>query len=64
MRVRPVDPNAVIRDPHTKIALPPEGGDVPETTFWTRRLMDGSVERIPETTTPIGNEPIKPLTTR
>ncbi len=46
MKVKPVDPNAVIRDPITKLALPAEGGEVPENTFWTRRLMAGEVTRI------------------
>lgn len=45
MKVKPVDPNAVIRDPITKIALPAEGGDVPENNFWTRRWLDGEVWR-------------------
>ena len=43
MRVKPVDPNAVIRDPHTKRALPAEGADVPEDNFWTRRWLGGEV---------------------
>ena len=63
MRVKPVDPNAVIRDPHTKRQLPPEGDEVPENSFWIRRLRAGEVVRV-ETTEPVGNEPIKPLTTR
>lgn len=67
MRVKPVDPNAVIRDPHTHRVLPAEGGEVPENNFWTRRLMAGEVVRVEETATkaaPMGNEPIAPLTTR
>jgi hypothetical protein len=39
MKVKPVDPNAVIRDPHTKQPLPAEGAEVPENSFWTRRLL-------------------------
>ena len=65
MKVKPVDPTAVIRDPHTKRQLPAEGDDVPENTFLTRRLLAGEVVRIPdEPVTPRGNEPIAPLTTR
>lgn len=64
MKVKPVDPNAVIRDPHTLRQLPPEGAEVPENTFWTRRLLAGEVVRVEESSTPVGNEPIKPLTTR
>lgn len=64
MRVRPVDPSAVIRDPHTKAPLPPDGGDVPEDIFWTRRLAAGEVVRCDEADHPVGDEPIMPLTTR
>ena len=64
MRVKPADPNAVIRDPHTNRPLPAEGGDVPESTFWLRRLNAGEVVRVDESATPLGNEPITPLTTR
>ena len=63
MRVKPVDPNAVIRDPVTKMRLPAEGGDVPDNIFWQRRLRDKSVVRV-EGDQPTGDEPIKPLTTR
>lgn len=62
MKVKPVDPNAVIRDPHTKVPLPAEGGEVPDNNFWNRRLLDGSVVRIE--TTPTGGDPVAPLTTR
>lgn len=64
MRVKPADPAAVIRDPHTKRPLPAEGGDVPESIFWTRRLAAGDVVRIDEPKAPRGNEPLAPLTTR
>lgn len=64
MRVKPVDPDAVIRDPHTKRQLPAEGGDVPENNFWVRRLRAGEVVRIDELAQPVGDEPIAPLTTR
>ncbi len=64
MKVKPTDPNAVIRDPHTRTALPAEGADVPENSFWTRRLLAGEVVRIDAPATPVGNEPIASLTTR
>lgn len=65
MKVKPTKPGAVIRDPHTKIALPQEGGDVPENTFWVRRLRAGEIELVgAEPATPVGNEPLAPLTTR
>lgn len=61
MKVKPADPAAVIRDPHTKRALPSDGSDVPDTSFWIRRLKAGDVVRIDE---PSGREPVAPLTTR
>ena len=64
MKVKPADPNAVIRDPHTKVPLPAEGGEVPETSYWIRRLTAGEVVRIDEPAAPKGNEPVAPLTTR
>ena len=39
MMVKPVNPAAVIRDPITKRALPADGGEVPESNFWIRRLL-------------------------
>lgn len=60
MRVKPADPNAVIRDPHTKRPLPADGGEVPETAFWIRRLNAGEVVRV----APVVVAPIAPLTTR
>lgn len=62
MRVKPAVPGAIIRDPHTKRPLPAEGGEVPESPFWLRRLKDGEVVRV--STTPTGTEPVAPLTTR
>lgn len=67
MRVKPVDPNAVIRDPHTKRPLPAEGAEVPEDNFWVRRLIAGEVVRCEESrapAAPTGREPVQPLTTR
>lgn len=64
MKVKPVDPNAVIRDPVTMQPLPAEGGEVPDNIFWNRRLLDGSTVRIDERATPTGREPVAPLTTR
>ncbi len=64
MKVKPVNPAAVIRDPHTKRQLPADGGDVPDNTFWNRRILDGDVVRIGATAPPVGNEPIATLTTR
>lgn len=65
MKVKPVNPNAVIRDPQTLRQLPAEGAEVPDTTFWYRRLREGDVVLLePPRSQPTGAEPIPPLTTR
>lgn len=66
MKVKPARPGLIIRDPHTRRALPDEGGDVPETSFWLRRLRDGDVIPIARAAAapPTGLEPVAPLTTR
>jgi hypothetical protein len=61
MKVKPVNPAAVIRDPITKRTLPADGGEVPESNFWIRRLLAGEVVRIDP---PAGAAPVAPLTTR
>lgn len=48
-------------DPETKQVI--EIVDVPENSHWVRRVLAGELVRI-ETDQPVGNEPIKPLTTR
>lgn len=63
MRIKPAIPGAVIRDPHTKRPLPAEGDDVPDNSFWIRRLRAGEVVRL-DAPAPTGNEPLAPLTTR
>lgn len=63
MRVKPVNPNAIIRDPHTRRALPADGGDVPNNSFWTRRLIAGEIVRL-DAAEPTGTEPLATLTTR
>jgi hypothetical protein len=52
----------VIRDPHTKRQLPPDGDDVPDSVFWYRRLAAGEVVRLDEAG-PVDNA-IRPLTNR
>lgn len=67
MKVKPTIPGAIIRDPVTRLPLPVEGGDVPDNSFWRRRLRAGEVELIEEpqrSSPPTGNEPVAPLTTR
>jgi hypothetical protein len=36
-------PGIVIRDPDLLDLVPPEGREVPDTSFWQRRLRDGDV---------------------
>jgi len=78
MMVKLVDPKAVIRDPVTKRQLPAKGGEVPDSSFWIRRLQASEIrpmtaeeiaaflrsESEPHTDQPSGVEPIPPLTTR
>lgn len=64
MNVKPARAGETIRDPHTKRALPAEGGRVPDSSFWLRRLRDGDVVVLTEPPMPTGLEPVAPLTTR
>jgi hypothetical protein len=48
MKVKPTNPDAVLHDPETMRRLPAEGGEVPESNFWVRRLLAGEIERIDE----------------
>jgi hypothetical protein len=41
--LRPADPAAIIRDPHTKRALPADGGRVPSSSYWLRQIRSGAV---------------------
>jgi hypothetical protein len=41
LHIKPAWLVAIIRDPHTKRALAPEGGRVPDTSFYRRRLASG-----------------------
>lgn len=66
MRVKPVVPGAIIRDPVTRMPLPAEGGEVPDNSFWRRRIRGGDVKLVDESgrSAPTGTEPVAPLTTR
>lgn len=70
MKVKPTNPEtaAGLIDPHTKRCpfidaegKPTAEADVPDTSFWHRRLRDGEIERVDQ---PTGREPVTPLTTR
>lgn len=49
-------------DPVTGRELPVEGGDVPESSFWVRRLLAREIVRTDQS--PTGLEPVTPLITR
>lgn len=51
MFVRPL-PGVLIRDPVSKLLLPPEGRRVAPSGFWARRLSEGSVEVVERHLTP------------
>lgn len=49
MYVKPAIKGAVVRDPaNPKIPLPAEGRQVPDTTYWHRRVIQGDVIEIEE----------------
>jgi len=48
VKVKPKVPGAIVRDPHTRKPLPPEGAEVPEESYWIRRLMDEDVVLVDE----------------
>lgn len=41
--VKPTEKGLIVRDPVTKLALPDTGRSVPNTSYWRRRLKDGSI---------------------
>jgi len=55
MHVKP-NPGHLVRDPETREALPPAGKEVPWSTYWRRRLLDGSIQA----STPPAREEDKP----
>ena len=63
MYVKPVVPGALIRDPHTHRALPPEGGRVPDNTFWRRRLDRGEIVQVDEPQPTLQRAPVAPRKT-
>lgn len=59
----------LIRDPQSKRRLPDEGAEVPDTSYWYRRLQDGDVVRVVDpvsapVSAPMMLDPIPPLITR
>jgi hypothetical protein len=70
MRVKPTTKGTILRDPKTKRLLPDEGGNVPDSRFWRRRLVAKEVELVADEdplragTFHPDMEPVTPLTTR
>ncbi len=48
MKLKPKDPAAVVRDPITRQPLAADGTEVPDTSYWVRRLRAGEVELVRE----------------
>lgn len=63
-------PGQVVRDPANGQPLPPEGAHVPDTSYWHRRLAEGSVTTVqttpeaPQGTTPAAAAAARKTTTR
>lgn len=57
MFVKP-KPGVLVRDPDSFLPLPAEGRDVPESSFWFRKLADGDVQRCTDPATVVRVEPI------
>lgn len=47
MKVKP-NPGKLMRDPVTRMPLPAEGKEVPNNSFWRRRIKDGDVIAVPD----------------
>lgn len=56
MLVKPAD-GRLVRCPVRGTVLPESGEDVPENTFWTRRLRDGDVVRVKDSQKPVTAAP-------
>lgn len=60
MIVKP-KPGLIVRDPDTRQPLPPEGREVPASTWWMRRLKSGDVVLVPSPPPPPAPEPAKSI---
>jgi len=48
MRIKPKTPRTIVRDPITKLPLPAKGRNVPNNSYWRRRIKAGDVLLIPD----------------
>jgi len=46
MFIKPAKPDILLRDPRSRVQLNPEGGNVPNTSFWVRRIQDGDAVEV------------------
>jgi len=52
MHVKPAREGLIVLDPATYTPLPTEGAEVPETSYWQRRLLDGDLVLVTKSTAP------------
>lgn len=48
LHVKPAAPGLIVRDPVSRLPLPEEGGLMPDTSYWRRRIEGGDVELLEE----------------
>lgn len=58
MFVKP-KPGLKVRDPKSLLHIPDSGAEVPEDSYWTRRLADGDVFRVESVQIPDSSSPKK-----
>jgi hypothetical protein len=54
MKVKPAGPDRAIPYPMSTELLPEDGADVPDTSYWRRRLRDGDVVPVDQSPPPQG----------
>lgn len=59
MKLKPTRPGMIIRDPQTTRPLPDEGAEVPDSSYWRRRLADGDVSPVTDEPAPAVKKPVK-----
>lgn len=60
MRLKPAREGLIVLDPATYLPLPSEGADVPETSYWQRRLLDGDVVEVTQPRAPARSRTASP----
>ena len=44
LHIVPINPEIIVRDPETTVRVPIEGRNVPDNSYWRRRLKEGSIK--------------------